>query len=149
MYSCDVFFEELQKINDNICVLTLSVEFNLDNNRIYSYKAFRRKIKLRKLFLEQRGLCYCCAKQMKAVTKRQKHDSVTFEHIICKKDGGTLDSSNIVLNCNSCNNQRKTENFFTFLSKKRKRVFGNVILLEEIYKFLNKPKIRNYFLIKP
>ena len=88
-------------------------------------KSTLRKARHReRLFKEQRGLCYYCAKPMLLSagtgTQRQPNRLATLEHIIPLANGGQFSpASNAVAACFQCNQQRGTRDARLFMLEKQ------------------------------
>jgi 5-methylcytosine-specific restriction endonuclease McrA len=61
-------------------------------------------------FVEQKGLCAYCNKEMSFARKAKggpARNFATFEHLVKKRDGGLFTKENIVLACSKCNMKRE------------------------------------------
>lgn len=61
-----------------------------------------------KLLQEQNYCCHDCGKEFR-LDKNRKWSKATTEHVIPYIYGGTLNTHNVILLCNSCNNHKRNK----------------------------------------
>ena len=70
----------------------------------------RARIKKRQMMDKQNGICPYCYREM-------SYEEATFDHIIPTSEGGPDTVDNIVLCCDSCNNERGNKDINKFLTQ--------------------------------
>ena len=67
-----------------------------------------------RLFIEQDGNCCICDKAMILRHGGNRGSCATFEHVVCRSDGGSSKIENVPLSCGDCNSRRGKKDFHSF-----------------------------------
>lgn len=74
----------------------------------------RRVNALKKELMNHQPTAPCCH-----CGKHFKRRALTLDHIVPKSDGGKYERGNVLLSCNTCNEDRGTEDFVQYNTRKR------------------------------
>jgi 5-methylcytosine-specific restriction endonuclease McrA len=75
------------------------------------------------IYLRDGFTCQSCERDMRNAAPAE----VQLDHLVCRINGGSNDSSNLVLICRSCNSRRGATRWTKFYSQERVKVIRNTV----------------------